>query len=209
MAKDKGKKEKKKKKKEKIKQQGFAPLEALLLLVIVSVVGFAGWYVVHSKNNANNSYTNAANSQAATASSAKKSTTAKANPVAAPAAPVISAALKENTAAAIDSKNTAALEGYMASSVNVVVAGSEHNVTDTAAQAVVELDYFKDSVSPWDFSLDAATLTSYKNGSYGQFFGTNTIVGKSTDGMVVSFRVNASGKIDAVFMAAQASLLTE
>ena len=209
MAKDKGKKEKKKKKKEKIKQQGFAPLQALLLLVIVSVVGFAGWYVVNSKNNANNSYNNASKVNNADKTSYKKSTTSKTPATPTPAAPVISAALKENTAAAIDSKNTAALEGYMANSVNVVVAGSEHNVTDTAMQAVTELGYFKDSVSPWNFSLDAATLTSYKNGSYGQFFGTNTIVGKSTDGMVVSFRVNASSKIDVVFMAAQASLLTQ
>lgn len=208
MSKDKGKKEKKKPKKIRIPEQGFAPLEAVLLLVIVVVVGFASWYVVHSKNSANNSYNNAANVNTAAKNAAKKATTAKTNPVAAPAPPAISAALKENAAAAIDSKNTAALEGYMASSVNVIVAGSEHNVTDTPAQAVAELDYFKDSVSPWNFSLDAATLTSYKNGSYGTYFGTNTIVGKSTDGMVVAFGVNASGKINVVFMAAQASLLT-
>jgi uncharacterized protein (UPF0333 family) len=208
MAKDKGKKEKKKPKKLKIKQEGFAPLEALLLLVIVSVIGFASWYVISSKNSANNSYNHAASVNTAAKNAAKKSTT-KTTPVASPSASPITAALKENAAAAIDSKNTAALEGYMASSVNVVVAGSEHNVNDTAVQAVTELDYFKDSVSPWNFSLDAATLTSYKNGFYGQFFGTNTIVGKSTDGMVVAFGVNGAGKIDKVFMVAQASLLTE
>lgn len=192
-----------------IKQSGFSTLEALLVVVLVGVVGFAGWYVYDSKNNANNAYNKAASLSTAVKSSAK-ATPKKAAPTnSTPVKPIISAALKENTAAAIDSKNTAALGGYMASSVNVVVAGSEKQGAESTALAVKDLDYFKDSVSPWNFSLDAPTLTSYAGGFYGKYFGTDTIVGKSTDNMVVSFHVNADSKIDVIFMAAAASLLTE
>jgi Tfp pilus assembly protein PilV len=208
MAKDKGKKEKKKPKKLKIKQEGFALLEGLLILVIVSVVGFAGWYVVSSKNSANNSYDKASSVDTAAAAKKSASSSQQASTSGETANP-ISAALKENTAASISSDNTAALEGYMTSSVTVVIAASEKGGSESAVQAIKDLDYLSSATDPWDFNLDAATLTSYKNGFYGQYFGTNVIVGKSADGHVVAFGVNNAGKIDTVFMASNASLLTQ
>lgn len=56
----------------KTSQKGFATLEGLLILIIVGLIGFVGWYVYQSKNAADKSYSNAA-----TASSAKVATTSK------------------------------------------------------------------------------------------------------------------------------------
>ncbi|MBI5906600.1 hypothetical protein HY857_00925 [Candidatus Saccharibacteria bacterium] len=210
MSKDKGKKEKKKPKKDK-KQQGFTAIEAVLILVILAIIGFVGWYVWHAKNDTNSAYDKAGNLSLAS-SSAKKSTEQKkaSSPTPAPAKVTISDSLKENTAAAIESQNTAALEGYMATSVTVVIAASEKGGAETATQAVKDLDYLNSGTSPWDFKLSDATLASFRNGFYGKYFGADTtIVGQSANKYVVSFGVNTSGKIDTVFMAASADILTQ
>jgi cytoskeletal protein RodZ len=139
----------------------------------------------------------------ATASSSGKAATT-------PKTCTISSSLKENAAASISSMNTAALEGYMAASVNVVFAASEKAGARTPTQAVADLDYVNsNAVGPWNFDLSAATLASYKAGFYGQYFGDNTIVGKSSNGYVVAFGVDANCKISVVFVAASADLLTQ
>jgi cytoskeletal protein RodZ len=206
MAKDKGKKEKKKPKKAKIKEQGFASLEVLLIVVIVGILGFTGWYVIRANGNTKDNLSLAAGTNVAVKAKAKKTTTKTTTNTT--SSSVISVALKENTAAAISSGNTAALEGYMAASVNVVIAGSEKTGAETAAKAVSDLSYLNSGTAPWNFSVPAATLTTWQNGFYKQYFGQNvTIVGEAANGYVVSFGVNASGKIDTVFMAASADLL--
>jgi hypothetical protein len=188
-------------------QKGFGAVELVLILVALGLVGFAGWYVYSSKQNADSSYDKAANSsivaKGETSSAAKKQAAGSGSQ----AAVVISDSLKENTAAAIESQNTAALEGYMADSVTVVVAASEKGGSETSLQAVKDLDYLNSGTSPWDFNLPIAALTAYKSGDYKRYFGSNTIVGKSANGYVVAFGVNNSGKIDTVFMAANSSLL--
>lgn len=215
MAKDKGRKETKKPKKQMPKpQQGFGAIEAILILVILAILGFVGWYVYHSKNNANSAYNKAASlstaSKAAKKAPAPATTKKETSAAAAPAKVTISDSLKENTAAAIETQNTAALEGYMAASVTVVIAASEKGGAETAAQAVKDLDYLNSGTSPWDFKLPDATLTSFRSGFYGKYFGADaTIVGQSANKYVVSFGVNTSGKIDTVFMAASADLLTQ
>ena len=182
-------------------QQGFAVLEWVLILVIIGTLAGTGWYVYQARGNANDNLNLAAGTSVAVKGTPKK-TTAKTT------TPVISASLKENTAAAISSGNTAALEGYMASSVNVVIAGSEKSGAETAAQAVSDLSYLNAGTAPWNFSVPAATLTTWQNGSYKQYFGANTtIVGESANSYVVSFGVNTSGKIDTVFMSASADQL--
>jgi len=45
------------------RQQGFAALEALLVVIIVGLLGFTGWFVWHAKNNTDTSLNNASNSQ--------------------------------------------------------------------------------------------------------------------------------------------------
>lgn len=183
----------------KKRQDGFSLIEILLILLALGIIGFVGWYVYQSQQGVDDSFNNAADS-----TSEKKEKAAEE-----PAAdePVISEALKENTAAAIESQNTAALEGYMAESVNVVFAASEKGGPVTPTQAIADLAYLQAATSPWNFSLPAATLDSYKAGFYKDYFGTNTIVGKSANDYVVSFGVNNAGKIDAIFVAASADLL--
>jgi hypothetical protein len=121
--------------------------------------------------------------------------------------PTISPALKENITAAINTMNTAALEGYMTNPVTVVLAASEFGGPRTPTQAVSDLNYLSSATGPWNFNLSTPQLNAYKAGAYSQYFGDNTIVGKSANDYVVSFAINDSGKISVIFIAANASLL--
>lgn len=123
------------------------------------------------------------------------------------ATPTISANLKENIAAAIDTMNTVALEGYMADSVYVVYAATEYAGDKTPAEAVADLDYLASAIGPWDFDLPATTLDAYKAGFYTDYFGDDCVVGQSSDDYVVSFRINNDGHIDQIFVASDAALL--
>jgi cytoskeletal protein RodZ len=179
-------------------QKGFGVIELLIILVILGLIGAGGWYVYHKNQKSKKPVT--------TSQTAKKKAPANKPAAAATVAP-ISDSLKENIAASIESQNTAALEGYMTDSVTVVIAASEKGGAVSATQAVADLDYLQNGTSPWNFALAADTLTTYKNGSYGQYFGDRTVVGQSTNNYVVSFHVNDSGKIDTVFMTVSADLL--
>ena len=143
--------------------------------------------------------------------SVKESVKTSANPTPTPTTKVvISKALLENVPAAINTMNTAALEGYMAPTVNVILAASEGIGPQTPVQAVKALDYLNSATEPWNFNLPSSTLSIYKNNQYyGKYFGNNTIVGKSANGYVVAFGVNSSGKIDTIFMAVSEDLLTQ
>jgi hypothetical protein len=52
-------------------------------------------------------------------------------------------------------------------------------------------------------------LASYKNGFYGQYFGDDTVVGKSANNYVVSFTINTNQKISTIFFTGNAGLLTQ
>jgi hypothetical protein len=190
----------------KSSQKGFTVVEGLLIALAVGVVGFAGWYVYDSSNKTNNIY-DASGTDSATKVT-KKAAEEKKSAETSTTSP-ISDALKENAAASIESKNTAALEGYMTDNVTVVIAASEKGGSETRMEAIKDLDYLSSGTSPWNFSLPTETLAAFKAGSYSKYFGTNTIVGKSANDMVVAFGVNSAGKIDTVFMASNASLLTD
>ena len=114
----------------------------------------------------------------------------------------------ENIKAAITSGNTAALESYMATNVMVVIAASEVLGSRTPTQAVADLAYLKDSKN-WNFSLDATTLNGYKSGFYKDYFKSNSVVGRASDGKVVVFNFNDQGKINGIFLAASDELLTQ
>ena len=118
------------------------------------------------------------------------------------------AAVKASIEDAVKSGNTTALEGYMAPTVKVIIAASGGVGDRTPAQAVSDLAYLDAGTDPWNFNLPAATLASYRSGSYAQYFPTNAVVGKSANNYVVSFSFNSAGKINAVFMAVNADLLT-
>lgn len=121
---------------------------------------------------------------------------------------VPTAAVKANIEDSIKSGNTAALEGYMASTVKVIIAASEGIGNRTPAQAVGDLEYLESGTDPWNFSLPAATLAAWRSGPYKQYFPANAVVGKSANNYVVSFSFDNSGKINTVFMAVNADLLT-
>ncbi len=102
---------------------------------------------------------------------------------------------------AIKSGNTAALEGYMASKIKVILAASEGIGDRTPTQAISDLKYLDSATDPWDFSLPAATLTKWGTGDYKQYFPESAFVGMSADDMVVSFTFDSQAKISGIFMA--------
>lgn len=173
--------------------QKLNPALIAAIIAVLAVAGYMAWQA----------YSATPQSAAPTPQASPSAQTA--SPSATPAI-TISAALKENMAAAISSKNTAALEGYMAASVHVVNTAGK-NVSETPAQAVADVDFVSAGTAPWNFNLSAATLTSYKSGAYGTYFGDGTYVGKSANNYVISFGVNSAGKIATVFMAQNANLL--
>lgn len=120
-----------------------------------------------------------------------------------------SAATIDNIKASITSGNTAALEGYMASSVNVVFAASDGLGPRTAVQAVGDITSFIDDITQmtWSFDVPASVLSSYGQSSYKQYFPGTALVGKSSTNRVISFNFDCSGKISAVLMAMNESEL--
>lgn len=145
----------------------------------------------------------------------KKQLTATPTPTSTPTPTVAPASSKqpsastlENIKAAFVSKNTAALEGYMAPKVKVVYAATEFGGDKTPAEAVKAMDYVNSgAVAPWNFNLDAATLAKYQKGFYGQYFTPTTLVGKSSNGYVVAVNFDSNGKINGIFVAASDTLL--
>ena len=114
----------------------------------------------------------------------------------------------ESIEASITSGNTAALEGYMASTVNIIYAASDGLGERTPAQAVSDITSFiGDSLVSWAFTIPASTLSSYGQGSYGKYFPGTAVVGKSSEEKVLSFNFDCNGKVSTVFLAPQESLL--
>ncbi|MBI2008994.1 hypothetical protein HYS84_01110 [Candidatus Saccharibacteria bacterium] len=118
-----------------------------------------------------------------------------------------SAAVLDSIKDAIKSGNTAALEGYMAPSVNVILAASEAYGPQTPTQAIKDLEYLNNATDPWDFALASATLAKYQSGDYKQYFPATALVGQSANDYVVSFQFDSSGKISGIFMTVSADLL--
>lgn len=121
--------------------------------------------------------------------------------------PTVTADLKANIADAVNSGNYAALEGYMNSSVNVILAASEGVGPQTPTEAVASMDYLNSGADPWVFEPDAATIATWDAGFYTDYFDDNTYVGRASNGMVVVFDFDECGKINEVFMVANEELL--
>lgn len=130
----------------------------------------------------------------------------------APCSATVTAALKDNIKDAVQSDNTAALEGYMANPVKVIIAASEFGASRTPSQAVTDMAYITSS-SGWDFGLPVATISSYLTGSYGSgspgvnYFNSTTYFGKASDDKLVAFNFDSCAKINQVFMSVSADLL--
>lgn len=114
-----------------------------------------------------------------------------------------SASTVENIVASVNTANTQPLEGYMAETVNVVLAASEAYGEQTISQAVsIITDFIGDPTSKtWDFNLPVSTLNSYMANYYGDYFVTIDTIGKSSDGKIISFSFDCNGDINQVFLA--------
>lgn len=192
-------------------------LVLLILLLVATAAGAAYWVRDRSARTTNSQQeatitslqqTNASLKKQLTAEKAKSANADTTTNACTPKAP--SATTISNIEASITSGNTAALEGYMASSVNVIFAASDGLGTRTPAQAVSDITGFISSdTTSWDydFSLPAATLSSYSAGSYSKYFPSSSVVGKATNKQVIAFSFDCNSKISTVFMAANEDLV--
>lgn len=212
---------------QKIKRQPKKPIGKIILFIAIGLIligvsaGGTYWWRNNTANQFENKQAADITSFKSTITSLEKqladekaktatgtTTTIASDKVCTPIAP--STSVIENIEASITSGNTAALEGYMASSVNVVLAASGGVGVSTPTQAVAGItDFMSSDISSWDFdfSLSDATLKSYSGGGYGKYFPSIAVVGKATNSKVISFSFDCNGKINTVFMAANENLL--
>ena len=116
----------------------------------------------------------------------------------------------ENIKASITSGNTAALEGYMLPSVNVILAATEAYGAQTPSQAIADVSSFiSEDINSWDYDFDlpASTISQYSQGYYGQYFPVSSLTGKASNGKIISFSFDCDGKISTIFMANSESIL--
>ncbi len=174
-----------------------------LILLVLLVVSGAGVYIWKKQSDKDNSKPPSTSQQSAdTAKPAESTETPGAAQVKVP-----SAELVENIKAVFASGNSAALEGYMAPTVRVIVANSDGIGDRTPAQATADItSYMTNATVPWDFSLPASILSPWQSGDYSQYFPANAVVGKS-DELVISFTFNSDNKISGVFWTNHASSL--
>lgn len=119
-----------------------------------------------------------------------------------------SASVVESIKAAITSGNTAALEGYMAPSVNVIYAASDGLGQRTAANAVSDVTSFiSNPDAAWSFDVSASVLSSYGQGSYKQYFPGTALVAQATDTRLLSIAFDCDGKIATLLLVANESSL--
>lgn len=202
------------------KTRGKTILLSLLILILVGAAAGAAywWRDKTAKESDKKQAANISSLQQTTTSlkkqlAAEKAKNAKAASAAGQTACTSkspSATTISNIEASITSGNTAALEGYMAPSVNVIIAASEGLGAKTPTQAVASITSFiSPDTTSWDFdfALSASTLSSYGKGSYSQYFPGNAVVGKATNKKVISFSFDCNAKISTVFLAASEDLL--
>lgn len=105
-------------------------------------------------------------------------------------APSLDAADRANIRAAIESGNTAALEGYFANPVEVIIMSTECCGGLSPVEAAAELSYVTGAPGPWNWSVPASTLAEWRtNTYYGSLFTGDDITGVASDGTVVSFGI--------------------
>lgn len=189
------------------KSSGTSLLVLLIVLLMAAGAGAYWWRDKQAKNHANSQQVEIANLQKRVAELEKKPVTETTAKPGQETATAPSAATIANIKSSISSNNTSALEGYMASTVKVIIAASEGIGDRTPAQAIGDLKYLDSASDPWNFELPATTLAKYRASDYKQFFPETAVVGKSADNYVVSFTFNNVGKINGVFMAVNSDLL--
>jgi hypothetical protein len=118
----------------------------------------------------------------------------------------IPAELRANIIDAMNSGNTAAIEGYLAPVVHITYAATENegDVSDPMI-VIADLTDFVSGFPTWDFDLPASLVDQYANDpdtfpSYADDFPPGALVGKASNDKVISFVVSG-GKITRIFFA--------
>ncbi len=188
-------------------QHGMGMVELLLILLILIILGALGWYI-WKQNNDSKKTTPSSNSKPAPAATPKTTTSTEVTPPKTVCKDP-SASNLDNIKASITSGNTAALEGYMAIKVTVIVAASESIGVQTPTQAVTDITSFigDPTTTTWDFALASSVTSGYAKSFYKTYFPSNAVVGKSSTKKVISFSFDCEGKISTVFEAANEDLL--
>ncbi len=190
----------------KVKKSRVATWLMLLILVAAAGVGAYFWRDMNAKSDRKDDQAKIANLQTQV-DTLKASPAGTADTTADTKTTLPTDAVKQSIKESITSGNTAALEGYMASTVRVIVAASEGIGDRTPVQSISDLKYIDAATTPWNFSLDGATLAKYGSGEYKAYFSSNSVVGKSANNFVISFNFNSTGKINGIFMTNNADLL--
>jgi len=120
--------------------------------------------------------------------------------------------MRANIVDAMNSGNTAAIEGYLAPTVHLTYAASE-NEGDVSNHAIViyDLTDFTAGFPTWDFNLPASLVDQYANDpdtypSYADDFPPGALVGKASNNKVISF-VISGGLITRIFFASDEYVL--
>lgn len=113
--------------------------------------------------------------------------------------------VEEQIIAALTSKNTQPLEGYMMDTVQVRLEASGCCGPISKMEAVAQLSYLNPAVG-WDFSLTNPIIVSLATNAPG-YYGSDWIVGVASNEYIVSFKLNNQNKIEAYNLGASYKLL--
>ena len=113
--------------------------------------------------------------------------------------------VSEQIIAAMTSKNTQALGGYMADTVQVRLEASGCCGPITKTEAVSQLSYLDPAVG-WNFNPANQILIDLA-AAVPDYYGSGWIVGVASNEYLVSFKLNDQGKIEAYNLAATYKLL--
>ena len=113
--------------------------------------------------------------------------------------------VSEQIIAAITSKNTQALEGYMADTVQVRLEASGCCGPITRSEALSQLSYLDQAVG-WNFDPANQILIDLA-AAVPDYYGSGWIVGVASNEYLVSFKLNDQNKIEAYNLAVTYKLL--
>lgn len=118
------------------------------------------------------------------------------------------AAAKVAISSAVSSDTFTALGPLMTDSIRVILAASEGIGNRTPAQAMEDLKYLNSATGTWNFDVPAATIADWRTSDYASYVpDTGGVIGLSSDGYVVIFKLNSENKISDIFMAVNAELM--
>lgn len=118
------------------------------------------------------------------------------------------AASKATISSAVRNKDFSTLGPLMTDPVRVIIAASEGIGDRTPAKAMEDLKYLNSATGTWNFDVPAATIADWKTGDYGSYIPeVGGVIGLSSDGYVVIFKLNSANKVSDIFMSVNAELM--